>query len=129
MRLIIRLPHESVLDIECLKVVVESSAGSYCLLPRHIDFVARLAPGLLEYTPVAEDGERFAAVDEGFVVKCGDQVRISTRQAVLGGDLGELQQIVEQQFTVRDEWERKVRSAAARLESSLVRRFLEFSKS
>jgi F-type H+-transporting ATPase subunit epsilon len=93
-------------------------------LPRHIDFVAALVPGLLSF--VTEDGrEEFLAVDEGILVKCGPQVLISTRQAVRGPELGTLRQTIDEQFRVVDEQEKKARAAVARLEADLVRRFLE----
>ena len=126
MQLAIWLPHRLLVKAPCQKVMADSTEGAFTLLPRHIDCVARLVPGILLYL---QDGqEHLVAVDEGVLVKCGDEVRVATRQAVLGGDLGELRGRIDREFLARDEWERKVRSAAARLESSLVRRFLEFSK-
>jgi F-type H+-transporting ATPase subunit epsilon len=124
MRLKVLLPSEVLLDAAVTKVIAEADNGSFCLLPRHIDFVAALVPGLLSFE--SEDGrEEFLAVDEGILVKCGDQVLVSTRQAVRGPDLGSLRQMIEAQFRAVDEQERKTRAAAARLEADLVRRFLE----
>jgi F-type H+-transporting ATPase subunit epsilon len=40
-------------------------------------------------------------------------------------DLGKLKQVVVEQYDVLDEREKMVRSASARLEASLVRRFVE----
>ncbi len=128
MRLTIWLPHRKLLDTTCVKVIAESTQGAFCLLPHHIDYVAPLVPGIVVFQVKGDPRDQFAAVDEGVLVKCAQDVRISTRQAVLSADLGELQRTIEKEFLVHDEWQRKVRSAAARLESSLVRKFLEFSK-
>jgi F-type H+-transporting ATPase subunit epsilon len=89
--------------------------------------VAALVPGLLSFVS-AEDREEFLAVDEGILVKCGPQVTVSTRNAVLGPDLGMLKQTIEEQFQVLDEHERVARSAVVKLETDLVRRFIEMEK-
>jgi len=44
MRLKVLLPTEVLMDVEVTKVSAEAENGSFCLLPRHIDFVAALAP-------------------------------------------------------------------------------------
>lgn len=127
LRLKVLLPDEIFLDCEVIKITAEGQNGYFCLLPRHVDFVSALVPGLLSY----EDGdghEHFLAVDEGALVKCGSEVLVSTRQAARGAELGQLKQVVEQQFEVLDERERLARSATARLEAGLVRRFMEFDK-
>ena len=56
------------------------------------------------------------------------EVLVSTRSAASNGDLGQLRHVIEEQFEVLDERERLARSAAARLEAGLVRRFMEFDK-
>ncbi len=128
MRLKVLLPHEVFLDCRAGKIVAEAANGHFCLLPRHIDFVAALVPGLLAFEDELGQ-ESFLAIDEATLTKCGSQVLVSTRGAVRGGDLGQLYSIVEQQFKVLDERERLARSAAARLEAGLVRRFMEFDRS
>lgn len=127
MRLKILLPTEVLLEREVTKVTAEAVNGSFCLLPRHIDFVAALVPGLLIFeAPDAQ--EEFVAVDEGVLVKQGAQVWVSTRHAVHGPELGTLQQTIATRFERLNEREQRVRSALARLEADLVRRFLEFQE-
>lgn len=127
MNLKVLLPNEVFLNEEVLKLTAEAQNGHFCLLPRHIDFVAALVPGLLSYED-SEGKEHFLAVDEGTLVKCGPEVLVSTRTAARNGDLGQLRNVVEEQFQVLDERERMARSATARLEAGLVRRFMEFDK-
>lgn len=127
MNLKVLLPNEVLLDADVVKIIAEAQNGHFCLLPRHVDFVAALVPGLLSYED-ADGQERFLAIDEGLLVKCGPEVLVSTRMAAEGGDLGELRTVVEEQFEVLDERERLARSAAARLDAGLVRRFMEFEK-
>lgn len=124
MKLKVLLPTEVVLDVEVNKIVAEAENGSFCLLPRHIDFATALVPGLLSYTDLSGE-ERFLAVDEGVLVKCGSEVTISTRNVSQGAELGSLKQAVEQQFRTLDERERQTRSALAKLESSFIRRLLD----
>lgn len=104
------------------KVTSEAQDGSFCLLPRHIDFVTALVPGLLAYS--GESGEEeILAVDRGVLVKCGDDVLVSTRQAVRGRSPAELERTVREEFEALDERERKSRSALARLEAAFVTRY------
>lgn len=124
MRLKVLLPSEVLVNQPVRKVVAEGRSGSFCLLPRHIDYVEALAPGLLLYE-TADGRETFLAVDEGVLVKCGEDVLVSTRNAVLGADLGRLQALIRDQFGALDERERQTRSALARIEADFVRRFWE----
>ena len=123
----ILLPTEVFFNKEVGKVVAEAANGSFYLLPKHIDFVTALVPGLLRI--VDPDGkEEFFAVDEGTLVKKGADVMISLRNAISIPDLGQLKQVVEEQFRTLDDREKAARTAAARLEADLVRRFMELRK-
>lgn len=127
MRLTLLLPTEVLIDEAVAKVIAEADNGFFCLLPRHVDFVAALVPGILYYT-TPEGRERYAAIDEGTLVKCGDQVRVSVLNAATGTDLERLQSLVEESFRRRDEEERRARTALARLEAGAMRRFLELEE-
>ena len=127
MRLKLLLPTEVLIDQEVVKVIAEAENGSFCLLPRHIDFVSVLAQGILTFeTP---DGkEEFAAVDGGILVKAGQDVLVSTKYGVRSTELGILKQIVESEFRTKEEWEKKAQSVSARLEADIVRRFMEMGE-
>jgi len=124
LRLKVLLPTRVLLDEEVQKVGAEATNGSFGMLPRHVDFVAPLAPGLLSFVD-AEGEERFVAVDEGLLVKHGAEVLVSTRQAVRGADLGTLRDTIDQEFRQLEDREKLTRTALARLESQIVRRFME----
>jgi len=129
MNLKVLLPTEVLVDEAVRKVTAEAANGSFCLLPRHIDFVAALVPGLLSFeTDEEEVREVFLAVAEGVLVKSGEEVLVSVRDAVRGGELGELRRIVEEKFKVLDDKEKTARTAMARIEAGFVRRFLEVQK-
>lgn len=127
MRLKVLLPNEILVDTPTAKIVAEAENGAFCLLPRHIDFVAALAPGILAYTD--PDGEeRFLATDEGTLVKRGQEVLVSVRDAIAGPDLAQLRAAVAARYQELDERERKARSALAHLEADFVRRFMELNE-
>ena len=117
-------PIEVLLEEQVVKVTAEGPNGSFCLLPRHIDFVSLLAPGVLIFETKGGQ-ESFVALDEGVLVKVGSEVLVSVLTAARSPDLGHLRQIVEKQFRELDEHERAVRTTLARLETDFVRRFLE----
>jgi F-type H+-transporting ATPase subunit epsilon len=107
------------------RVVAETHNGSFGLLPHRLDCVAALEPGILIYENESE-GELYVAVDEGFLIKTGQDVLVSVRNAIAGTDLRQLREAVEQEFLAMDEYEQNMRSAMAKLESGFIRRFVEF---
>lgn len=111
---------------DVLRIVAESRSGAFGLLPNRLDCAAALAPGILTYETEAE-GEVCLAVDEGVMVKTGNEVLVSVRNAIGGMDLGELHQAIEREFLNLDEQEKSARSVLAKLESGFIRRFAAFS--
>ena len=107
---------------DVLRIVAESRSGSFGLLPNRLDCAAALVPGILTYETESE-GEVSLAVDEGVLVKTGNEVLVSVRNAIGGMELGDLHKAIEQEFLNRDSQEQTVRSALAKLEGDLVRRF------
>jgi F-type H+-transporting ATPase subunit epsilon len=124
MNLKVLLPAEVLVQEDVAKVTAEAHNGSFCLLPKHVDFVAALVPGILSFE-TAGGREAFVAVDEGILVKCGEEVMVSTRNAMRGPDLGQLRRTVEERFKVLDDREKTARSAMVKIEAGFVRRFLE----
>jgi F-type H+-transporting ATPase subunit epsilon len=108
-----------------LRIVAETSAGSFGILPQRLDCVAALTPGILIYETEME-GEVYVAVDEGVLVKTGPDVLVSVRRALGGTDLGQLRDAVEQEFLTLDEHEQSVRSVLAKMESDFIRRMAAF---
>ncbi len=107
------------------RIVAETRQGSFGLLPQRLDCVAALEPGILTYESNGED-EMYVALDEGVLVKSGQEVLVSVRNAIAGTDLRQLREAVERQFLTLDEHEQSLRSVMAKLESSFVRRFADF---
>ncbi len=124
MILSILLPASILLSREVEKVTAEAADGFFCLLPRHVDVVAALIPGILSYE-IDGGSEQYAAVDEGILVKNGTEVTVSVRRGFLGGRLGEIRKRVEKEFMHRSKKEKKTHSAALRIEADLIRRFIE----
>ncbi|MCC8998833.1 MAG: F0F1 ATP synthase subunit epsilon [Candidatus Contendobacter sp.] len=123
-RLKVLTPTQTLVDESVIKVHAEGQEGVFCLLPRHRDWVAALAPGIVSFT-TSNGQEQFVAVDQGVLTKQGAEVLIAVRRAVREGDLARLKQVVEMEFRHLDEQEKIARSALARLEAGIIRRFLE----
>ena len=127
MTLRILVPQQVLLEEEVQKVVAQGDHGSFGMLPRHVDFVAVLTPGILTYDTAG--GESFVAVDRGILVKQGSEVLVSVREAVAEGDLGELEATVRDRFTRLGEEEKQMETTLARLEADFVRRYAELHES
>ena len=127
MRLKVWVPTEVLLDEEVTKVKAEAENGWFCILPRHIDFVTALVPGILSFEGPGRPTQ-YLAIDHGILVKCGPEVSVSTRHAVRGTDLATLQETVAEQFRVLREKEQTARLFEAKLEAELVRQLVQVEK-
>jgi F-type H+-transporting ATPase subunit epsilon len=107
------------------RIVAETREGAFGLLPRRLDCVAALVPGILIYE-TESDGEVFLAVDKGVLVKTGPDVLVSVRRALGGADLDQLRDAVAQEYLALNQHEQKVRAVMAKLESGFLRRFEAF---
>ena len=127
MKLTILLPGRTLVDREIAKVVAEAPNGAFCLLPRHVDFTTAIAAGIVTFTTL-EGEERFVAVDDGVLVTHGDAVHLATPNAVMGADLGRLNERVAEQFDRRDQGQHRAQRAMNRIEAGFVRRFLDIQQ-
>lgn len=127
MTLKVWLPTEILLEQEVTRIKAEAENGWLGMLPRHIDFVTALVPGVMRFQSAGMP-EEYLAIDRGILVKCGREVSVSTRNAVRGTDLSRLKVEVEQQFLAVQEREKSARAFEAKLESDLVRHLLEAEK-
>ncbi len=125
MMLKVLVPTEVLLERQVASLTAEGQNGSFCLRPRHIDYVAPLVSGLLYFVEEQDGAEGFVAIDQGVLVKYGSQVTVSVRNAVFGPRLEDLLNIVDERFGVMDYQQRMVRSAMTRLEADFLRRFME----
>lgn len=118
MQLTILLPFRVFEDIPNVKrIVMETPEGAFGLLPQRLDCVAALVPGILTYET---EREHYIAIDEGVMIKAGQKVFLSVRNAIRGASLEELHQAVETAFKQLDESEKNRRSVMARMESGFL---------
>lgn len=128
MNLKVLLPFKIFSEIKNVKrIVAETAEGSFGLLPHRLDCVAALTPGIFSYETEAE-GIHYLALDEGLLIKAGQDVHVSVRNAFGGTDLGKLHELVEKEFINITEKERDVRTAMAKLESGFMRSMERFYK-
>lgn len=125
MKLKILLPTQVLLEAAVNQVNGEARNGAFGMLPHHVDFVTALVPGIFSFQRQSDGQTVYLATDEGILVKCGEEVLVSVRSAVVGDDLETLQQTVAAEFLQLEEQEKQSRSAIARLEAGFVRGFVE----
>ncbi|MHB8859347.1 MAG: F0F1 ATP synthase subunit epsilon [Thermoleophilia bacterium] len=124
MRLKVMAPAKIVADRDASKVVAKSPDGYFCLLPHHVDFVSELIPGILSL----EDGdgrEESFAIDEGILVKCGDEVLVATRSAYGEIPGRKIDPAEAESRMAPDGEEARCREIVAGMESEFVNRFLK----
>jgi F-type H+-transporting ATPase subunit epsilon len=126
MNLKILLPFQVFADLrDVSNVVAETTAGSVGFMPHRLDCVAALVPGILYYQSAA-DGDVYLGVDEGVLVKTGQDLLVSVRNALAGADLGRLRQAVDKDFLRLDAQEKEQRASAAKMEGQLARQLSIF---
>jgi F-type H+-transporting ATPase subunit epsilon len=126
MTLKIFTPSKVLKEISVKKIIGEDTNGSFCLLPRHIDCVRILVPGLLMY--VSDGPDKYVGIDEGVLVKCKDEVRISVKNAVYGIELGKIKEKLDTDLKKIDENEKKVRSILMEIEVDFIKKYVETTK-
>ena len=124
MHLSVHLPTHVLVDEFVVRIVAEAENGSFGVLPRHVDFLSALKPGILLFED-ADGAELYVGHDVGIFVKREKDVLVSVRNAVRGDDLSSLREIIEHEFVMLNEREKNARTALARLEAGVVRRFIE----
>jgi F-type H+-transporting ATPase subunit epsilon len=120
----IMTPVETMEEKGVAEITAESSTGHFGMLPRHIDFITDLVPGMLCCRLLNGD-EMCFAVDEGVLVKKSNEVYVSVRRAIKGGAVGTLKDAVVKKLGSLNEQEKKSRAILAKLEADFMRRFLE----
>ncbi|WP_051069733.1 hypothetical protein [Gracilimonas tropica] len=126
MQLKVMEPEKMIADVHTDKIIAEGVNGHFCLKTKHVDFVSALEAGILLYT-VGEE-EHYIAVDEGILVKCGEQVLVSVLNAIEGTALQELQQRILKEFKKTEAMHRASKIAMKSIETDLLLRLLEFEK-
>jgi F-type H+-transporting ATPase subunit epsilon len=128
MHLRILVPFEVFADkTDVSRIVADTRAGSYGLMPHRLDCVAALVAGIFTYQTPTE-GTVNLAVDEGVMVKAGTDVWVSVRRAIGGASLAELRQSVKKDFLNIGQNERDARAAAAKMESGFLHRLQELHR-
>jgi F-type H+-transporting ATPase subunit epsilon len=120
MNLKVLLPFKVFADVQNVqRIVLETNTGSYGFLPHRLDCTAALVPGILQYE--TKQGIKYIAIDNGILVKKGEEVLVSVRNAIGDAPLGQLKELVETQLKRVSENEVNTRSVMAKLESSFIR--------
>jgi len=124
----ILLPNKVFADLkDVAQLKIDTTQGSLGILPRRLDCVAVVIPGILTYES-SDSNVEYIAVNEGIMVKNGNQVLVSVRNAIAGTSLGNLKESVEKEFKTMDESESSGRSSMAKLESGFMLSFDKFRK-
>ena len=124
MRLKVLLPTKVLVDEEVRKIGLEAEDGELTLLPHHIDLTTAVPPGVLAFD-LPNGREEFVAVGEGVLVKCGEEVLVSTRKGVRGAELGKVRERVQEELEKRDQQAETARTSLNKIEATFVHRFIE----
>jgi F-type H+-transporting ATPase subunit epsilon len=68
MNLKVLLPTEILIDQPVMKIIAEAENGSFCLLPKHVDFISALLPGILTFVD-EQNCEYYLGIGGGILTK------------------------------------------------------------
>jgi len=108
------------------RMTAETTLGSFGILPRRLDCVAALVPGILSYE-IEAGKTNYLAVNEGILVKTGTKVLVSVRNAIAGTSLGKLRESVESEFKNLNEVEKNLHSVMVKMESGFMHSLEKFN--
>lgn len=120
----IALPQRLFHHEQVARIRATSAHGEFCILPRHVDCVADLVPGLVFCESMAGEARHFA-VDGGILIKCGARVSLATPRAVRSESEEELHGAVNDLFERLESREISTRSALKRIGSDFVRTLID----
>lgn len=109
-----------------LEIGATGPMGKFCLLPRHIDFVSTLRPGLVSYKR-ADGSMAYAVIGEGILVKRGPEVLVSTGFALAGSGSEALLRAAAGRAEADLECESSTRARLSMLEAEFMRRLKELA--
>ncbi len=113
-------------DLPILSLRAEDESGAFGVRQGHADLVTLLTPTVVRWVPL--DGTPgFCAVDGGvLIVASGTRIDIACRDAIVGDDLGQLEQTVYEARAARLDATRRARVDAVRLHARTVRQIVRY---
>lgn len=123
MKIKLVLPYRTLLEQPVDKITAPGTEGTFQVLPKHVDVVWSLQPGILTLTVNNQD--EYYAIQQGTLVKMGDTVHVSTFRAIKGESLEKLHLSLQENDEKVDERERKANEVLIKLETDTIRRFME----
>ena len=122
MRLRITTPLLVVIDEDSVQIVTaEDPSGGFGIQSHHADFLTALSVGVVSWK---SSGGRwhYCAVHGGVLtVTGGQEVAVTTREAIPGDDLATLEQAISERFAADAEAERSDRVGSTRLQLQAIR--------
>ncbi len=127
MRLLITTPTLIIADVSDVTAIrAEDESGSFGILQGHADFLTVLAISILRWRQT-DGAERYCAMRYGvFSVSGGYDVRVATREAVIGTDPDHLEDVVLTRFRETAEEEEAARAESLRLQMTAIRRIIRY---
>ena len=122
MRLRITTPLTVVVDADAVQIVsAEDASGGFGIQPHHADFLTSLAVSVVSWKDSA-GARHYCAVHGGMLtVTEGQEVAITTRDAIPGDDLATLDQAILDRFGADDAAERAGRIDSTKLQLRAIR--------
>lgn len=104
-------------------IMIDTIEGSYGILPNRLDFVAILEPGIMLFEESSGETS-YIAHNIGLVVKKGNEVTISTHDAMQEAELGKIKESLHEEVLRLEESEAHIRQVIADIERDITSHIL-----
>ncbi len=125
MKLRIVTPLEVAVDEDFASLKAEDDSGSFGILPHHADFLTALAVSVVSWKNAGGEWNHCAVRGGVLTVSGGSQVTVTTREAVRGADIEQLDATVLAKFRGEIETERVEHADATRLQLAAIRQIMQ----
>lgn len=117
------LPNRTLSEVDIDKASIPGTEGYFQILPRHIDFVSSIKPGIL--TLFFGERQEYYAVHYGMAVKRGDSLHIACLYGMKGDSLEGLSRTLAEHIRSSNEYEEEIKAILKKMEAETLRRFIE----
>jgi F-type H+-transporting ATPase subunit epsilon len=120
------IPSQVIMEVTVEKIIAEDLNGSFCLLPKHIDCLRILIPGILTYQ--LNGKEKYIGIDDGVLVKRGKEVKVAVKNVIYDVEIGQMKAELEKKITKSSEEEKRIRTIISEMEIDFINKYVESTK-
>ncbi len=119
MDLIVMTPSSIILKEKIVKLVAYGKEGSFCLKPRHVDYISALVSSVVKYN-IKDGNDGYISISNGILTKNGAIVKLTVMAGTCGSSLEEVSNSSIEKMQLAKESEQKAKNVISSLEKHMM---------